>query len=288
MEEKPTFRRYAMTVLKRSITHWGGTDTWFAVLSYLAIALLALAGVGVIETTVGEAFEKVLAWVAIGWLTLLLIIITPYRMWAEEVSNKTSLEELLEPRISLRFEQGVCMHVRDGHHHQVRTFYVIVKNESRRTRLVDCHVDLISVHPSDNPNISLPLRSAHNRDHFPLSIGQEELITVCSLEEPNWVPPNGVLDETENFGRVSNNRPNGPAYNQNGLSFDKDRRLIPKQIQLHYGIDVTQRYIPQGRYFIKIKAFSIETEPYEMSLVIDMDGGQLTLREAMEDDGVTG
>ncbi|WNJ99420.1 hypothetical protein L2D14_16310 [Thalassospiraceae bacterium LMO-JJ14] len=105
--KEPTFERYAVTVLKRSIMHWGGSDTWFALASYFAIAILALAGIGVIESAISDAFQRVLSWIAIGWLLLLMVIITPFRMWAEGQEEVAKLKSRFDPVLRLTFDPKV-------------------------------------------------------------------------------------------------------------------------------------------------------------------------------------
>lgn len=237
--------------------------------------LIAVAGYWVMDFFIN------LPW----WISVLLavaVFVVGMYLTALVFKNKTAME--------MRFEPGaVCMHLNEGPHCTERMFCVIVKNNSRNTWLNGCHVDLISVEPFDHAYISMPLRTISNRDHFSLSRGQEDLISVASLKEPNWKPPNGQIDESEPYGKSQGSyRGRRQTYTQHGLPFDEEKNLIPEEIQLHYGMDTSKRYIPQGRYVIKLKAFSDKADPAEKDFLIDVVDGQLTFREATEADLVEG
>jgi len=238
------------------------------------VGLIAVAGYGVMDFFINLPW-----WVSI--LLAVMVFVVGMYLTALVFKNKTALE--------MRFEPGpICEHLNKDHAYTERLFCVIVKNKSKNTDLHFCHVDLVSVEPYDHAYISMPLRTIHNRDQFSLSREQEDLITVASLKEPNWIPPNGQMDENESFGRVSPHTRGGAKYTQHGLPFDENKKLIPTEIQLHYGSDTSKRYIPQGRYTIKLKAFSNKSDPVEKDFLIDVMDGQLTFREAAEVDLVEG
>ena len=215
-----------------------------------------------------------LPWYVVVFMAAIIFVVGLY-LTALVFKNRTAME--------MRFVQGtVCMHLDRGPHETERMFCVIVKNASRNTELHACHVDLISVKPYDHAYISMPLRTIHNRDYFSLSREQEDLITVVSLQEPNWRPPDDRIDESEPYETIGNRR--DIKFKQHGLHFDKNKKLIPAEIQLHYGIDTSKRYIPPGRYIVKLKAFSDKADPVEKDFLIDVVGGELTFREATESD----
>ena len=61
MAERPTFRDFAVTVLRRSMANWHGSEGWFALATYFTVLILPLLATGVVEDILGEAFSKFLA-----------------------------------------------------------------------------------------------------------------------------------------------------------------------------------------------------------------------------------
>ncbi len=98
MEEPPTLRNYAVTVLKRSVATWHGDEGWFALFAYLSVLVLLFLFSGIIADIAGEFVHKTLAFAAIGWLLILVLVITPYRMWREGIEQVRDLNERLNTR----------------------------------------------------------------------------------------------------------------------------------------------------------------------------------------------
>ncbi len=222
---------------------------------------------------------KDLSW-AWGMVPLLILVIVAYvRRW---LAFK-ELAQQLEPEINLMFEPGsFCEHISENHFDRYRTFCVILKNKSLSVKLTNCHVDLMSFESDETTCISLPLRTIHNREQFDLSSGQQELVKVVGLREPKILPRNGKINESESFGTLTPSPINGPAFSQYGVNFDKNKILIPEKSQFFYGTNVMERMVPQGKYIVKIKAFSDQTPSKELDLIVDVQDGKLTMEEATE------
>ena len=69
-----------MTVVKRSVANWHGTEGWFALAAYFTILSLPLLATGLVADILGEAANKFLALAATFWLVVLFFIVTPFRM----------------------------------------------------------------------------------------------------------------------------------------------------------------------------------------------------------------
>ena len=251
---------------------------WGALVS-IPFALLTAAGIAIYLKP--EASQ--LPYVGLGlWFVFLITFVTPYKIWARQKTEIAQMQASLEPKLSLRFDPGpVCMHRNVQGGFTQRLFCVIAKNESKISELQNCHVDLVCIEPYDHSFISTAMRTIENRDTFSLSRDQEALIQVASLREPNWQPPDGKIDESQSYGKTSGDP--RQKYTQNGLPFDENKNLIHQEIQLHYGWDTSKRYIPQGRYTIKLKAFSDKAPSVERNFLIDVLDGELKFQEVPKD-----
>lgn len=99
MNGPPTVGKFIVTVLKRSMATWQGGEWWFSLAAYVAILALPVLFYGVIADLLGQAVETGLAYAAIGWLVVLILFITPYRMWRDERLTSTKRYERLQPKI---------------------------------------------------------------------------------------------------------------------------------------------------------------------------------------------
>ena len=121
MADRPTVGEYVVTVLRRSVASWQGADVWFALAAYLAILLLPISVTGLLEDFLGEWVSKTIALLAMGWLAVLFLVITPFRMWQEERYRMNLVEEAGQPKIH------VAWRFRDPHAE------LIIKNQSAKT-----------------------------------------------------------------------------------------------------------------------------------------------------------
>lgn len=100
MDTPIRFRDFVMTVLKRSLASWHGNEGWMALFAYIAIAILPFLLAGAVSSAtnqvVSNAIERTISYVAVSWLFLLVIIITPFRLWREQVKEIDSLSELID------------------------------------------------------------------------------------------------------------------------------------------------------------------------------------------------
>lgn len=103
MAERPTFREFVVTVLKRSMVDWSGYEGWFALAAYLSVLVLPFLVSGFIERIAGDVVQKIIALMATGWLFLLFIIITPFRMWQEEKYKMSLVEESNAPKFNVNW-----------------------------------------------------------------------------------------------------------------------------------------------------------------------------------------
>ena len=108
MAERPTFREFAVTVLRRSVASWTGADAWLALATYFTVLILPFLASGIARDILGETLEKFLALAATGWLVVLFFIITPFRMWRDQKFALDLIKEAQEPRVLVgwRFKDG--------------------------------------------------------------------------------------------------------------------------------------------------------------------------------------
>lgn len=101
MADRPSFKEFVMTVVKRSVANWHGTEGWFALAAYFTILSLPLLATGLVADILGEAANKFLALAATFWLVVLFFIVTPFRMWQEEKYRTNLIEEAGKPHINV-------------------------------------------------------------------------------------------------------------------------------------------------------------------------------------------
>lgn len=105
MEETPTFREYAVTVLRRSMATWHGNEGWFALAAYLAVLALPFLASGAFREILGDTVNAILAYIALAWLVVLFFVITPYRMWHEQKIDIAKLENKRKPGFFIEFDE---------------------------------------------------------------------------------------------------------------------------------------------------------------------------------------
>jgi hypothetical protein len=81
------FLAYWWLVMNRSIATWHGLEGLLALVSYVAIFLLSWWALGAFD-------ETYLAKIAVAWLFLLILLITPYRLWREQHEKIASLTDM--------------------------------------------------------------------------------------------------------------------------------------------------------------------------------------------------
>jgi len=103
MAERPRFREYVVTVLRRSMASWGAYNWIFALAAYVSVLILPFIFTGFIGDIVGALIETALALVAIGWLIIYVIIYTSFRMWQDEKYRMNLIEESSRPKINVNW-----------------------------------------------------------------------------------------------------------------------------------------------------------------------------------------
>jgi len=193
MENQTSFRKYAMTVVQRSIRSWGGADSVFTLINLLAFLLLAAIAFGiadhalaaVFEESTGKAIERVIKYVAGGWFAVLLFAITPYRMWVEKSLSVIDLEARAEPSLTMTsgysapyFE--ICSGLGN---YPFRIFRIGIKNESSERTIRDVHVEIASLEHDlgVSPPITLYAKDSNARV-FDIHPGAETLVDVAVME----------------------------------------------------------------------------------------------------------
>lgn len=104
MVQQPRFQEYFMTVLKRSTATWHGVEGLFALATYVSILVLLFFFSGFVGELVNEVAQKTVAIAAVGWLGILLCVVTPFRMWQEERHGRLNIEdELRQKKININW-----------------------------------------------------------------------------------------------------------------------------------------------------------------------------------------
>lgn len=101
MDQPKNLWVYLMTVAKRSLASWGSGDLGFGLAAYISIIFLPFFFSGAVAKLFGDLISGIMAWMAIGYLVVLVAVITPYRMWREELGKVQEFEESLAPKIKV-------------------------------------------------------------------------------------------------------------------------------------------------------------------------------------------
>lgn len=110
-EQTTSVGRYICLVVGRSFRAWRGDEGWLAFTSYgfVFAAIVALSGSAfdLVNATIGNY----VAYFAMLWLALLIVIITPYRLWKEISLEYNKLQdtkdyEKIVDQISELFDYG--------------------------------------------------------------------------------------------------------------------------------------------------------------------------------------
>lgn len=104
MKDGSSFEDFVVAVLKRSMTSWGVADRWFAFAAYFTIFTLPFLVTGAIGDIFGDVANRILAFIATGWLVLLFIVITPYRMWRDERKRAAEYRRRMTPEIKVTYD----------------------------------------------------------------------------------------------------------------------------------------------------------------------------------------
>lgn len=95
-----------MTVLKRSLATWHGTEGWFAFGAYFTILALPFLATGFFKEFLGDFANTVIALIATGWLVVLVLVYTPYQLWRDEKMRAQQFVERMKPKLIASYDNG--------------------------------------------------------------------------------------------------------------------------------------------------------------------------------------
>jgi hypothetical protein len=101
-----SFRAYLVAVLRRSFQDWHEGEGWFALSAYFSILLLPFLVTGWVRDLVGDFFQTCLALAASIWLVILVLVMTPFRLWREVDELNEDLHRRLDEREKRRKALG--------------------------------------------------------------------------------------------------------------------------------------------------------------------------------------
>ena len=156
MAERPKIWGYIVTVFKRSLMGFDSANRLITIVSYIAIIVISVVALDPIEEFLGDKIEgdkieKLFSYVAIAWLVLLFLVISPYRVWADEKHKILQIEEANNPRIHI------------GWRFNDPNAELIVTNQSART-LTGIDVMFRNYRKADGSDIRDVLRSLVSND----------------------------------------------------------------------------------------------------------------------------
>lgn len=105
-DRPPTFIAFVVTAFKRSVASWHAGEAWAAFAAYLSILILPVLVTGWVGQFLGDAVQRMIAFLIVGWLFVLFFIISPSRMWRDATVKQHELQDRLVPKCRILFEPG--------------------------------------------------------------------------------------------------------------------------------------------------------------------------------------
>lgn len=162
--------------LRRSFRDWEKSE---AILAVIPVIVSLVATWGILQSGFIDAIPEVLGVAFLAWLLVLILFITPARMWNVIRKDKEELEQRLEPKLAIvSGTSHPLIHRWHNTREEIcRTFRVCVKNISDGATVHDAKVALVEADPPlefvpiplhlmhDNPTSAhMPFKTAFDLD----------------------------------------------------------------------------------------------------------------------------
>lgn len=257
-----TFYSYFRDSVDRSFTRWERSDAVSTLFSYA----LSLGGVGALDALgIGTVLEPLNGFVKTGlylvfWFTLLVFVVTPFRMWREERQALNHIAERLQKSLLISFKQekpylDVTRRGGPGTRYTYH-FSIGVTNLSALETIKNVHVRVKNIKNYDHFFKEWSLRPHSGPSPFNLDPSQTQYIHLASWTGPAREGKRFRMDKEEL-------RPGVSHYSFVDAQCDRNGLEEIRAIQLEYA-DEAPNALPFGAYTIEVVAYG-ENVPASLS-----------------------